>query len=116
MWSKFRAWPARRRERRRQFDAAWYLQDRPGSDGLSPFERDAIAALEPVVGKLALVRNENGCLIGQIPNSEMRLFLWGNEAQVWASGSKFRREYWDYDTPNESIADLLRFVRSQSGG
>ena len=112
MFQGFKSWRLRRKERRAAREAAWRGADELGQDGLSRFERQAIAALEPLVGRLKLVRSDGELrvLTGPIPGTAMKLYLYADEAQVWGPKKPFRRERWDYDSPEDSIRDLVAFV------
>ena len=79
---------------------------------MTTFERDALAALEPLTGALTLTRKSGRLpfLTGPIPGTDLVLYLYGVEAQVAGPHVSFRKEEWDYDTPADSIKDLVAFV------
>jgi hypothetical protein len=113
MLQRFKNWLATRRARRAAWDAAWDAVSATGPDGLTEYERRAIAQLEPLVGPLSLTRNTAGCLSGAIPGTEMTLYLWADEAQVGAPDVNLRRERWDYDSPEASLEDLRNFIAAR---
>ena len=113
MLRQLQEWSIRRAADKRARTSAWAEADRVGIDGLTNFERDAVAALTPITGPLSLSRAGSGMpyLFGPIPNSQMTLYLYGDEAQVHGFEPSYRRERWDFTLPQESIADLVGYVR-----
>jgi len=121
MLRKLQDWSRRRADRkaaRADMEAtgatAWARAVHVGDDELTNFERDAIAALEPITGPLSLERASSGLrvLSGQIPNTAMTLYLYADEAQVHGLRPAYRRERWDFISPQESVSDLVNYVRN----
>jgi len=113
MLRQLQEWSRRRAAEKRAHNAAWAEAERVGDDGLSNFERDAIAALTPMTGALFLERAGAGMpyLFGPIPATPLTLYLYADEAQVHGMKPAYRRESWDFTSPQESIADLVGYVR-----
>jgi hypothetical protein len=109
----FAKWRAMRRARKADRELAWRGASDIGVDGLSNFERKAIAALEPITGSLTLSRANAKMpyLWGPVPKSNLVLYLYGDEAQVHGASTKYMRERWDYESPEASIRDLVKFIR-----
>jgi hypothetical protein len=112
MLRQLQEWSRRRAEEKRARNAAWVEAERVGDDGLTNFERDAIAALTPITGTLLLNRAAAGMpyLFGPIPATPMTLYLYADEAQVHGIEPAYRRERWDFSSPQESISDLVGYV------
>ena len=113
MLRQLQEWSRRRGEEKRARSAAWAEAERMGDDGLTNFERDAIAALTPITGSLLLNRAGSGMpyLFGPIPTTPLTLYLYADEAQVHGRKPAYRRERWDFSSPQESISDLVGYVR-----
>jgi hypothetical protein len=114
-WSRRRAeMRAARADREVAGSTEWAKAEHVGDDGLTNFERDAISALEPITGPLSLVRASSGLpvLRGSIPNTRMTLHLYADEAQVHGLKPAYRRERWDFNSPQDSISDLVNYVRN----
>jgi hypothetical protein len=111
---RIRAWWKRIRESHAVHIVAWSEADTVGADGYTNFERNAITSLEPITGKLTLVRGTGNLLLwtGPIPGTPLVLYLYGDEAQVWGPKVSYRKEQWDFDTPAESVESLVTFVRA----
>jgi len=45
-----------------------------------------------------------------VPNTNLVLYIYGDEAQVHGDRVKFTKERWDYDSPEDSIQDLVKFI------
>jgi len=113
MFRKIKQWFVRERTRRAASISAWAGMAELGDDGFSQFERQAIAALETITGRLTLVRSEGDMhfLTGTIPNTSLTLYLYEDEAQVSGPDTSYRKERWDFDRPAESIDHLGSFIR-----
>jgi hypothetical protein len=51
-------------------------------------------------------------LFGPIPSTQLTLYLYSDEAQVHGKKPVYMRERWDFESPQESIADLVQNVRA----
>jgi hypothetical protein len=113
MLRQLQEWSRRRAAEKRARSAAWAEAEQVGDDGFTNFERDAIAALTPITGSLMLNRASAGMpyLFGPIPATLLTLYLYADEAQVHGREPAYRRERWDFDSPQESISDLVGYVR-----
>jgi hypothetical protein len=111
----FTEWQEKRRFKKAAREAAWQDANDTGADGLSNFERRVLAALEPVVGPLSLIRAgaKMPYLWGSVPNTNLVLYIYGDEAQVHGDRQIFRKERWDYDSPDAYIRDLVAFIRNR---
>ena len=71
-----------------------------------------ISALETLTGHLDLKRAESqDILVGTVPGTPWTLYIYGDEIQVDTGERGYRRERWDFATPEDSIADVVAFVR-----
>lgn len=88
---------------------AWLGRCSPDTDGLTPLQREAAAALQGAFPGLTLSMAGNGeChLVGILPNSQATIFVYPDGAQVRAGAVDFRAERWDYDNPAALIAALI---------
>ena len=107
-------WWKRLRARSKAHDLAWQSAEDVGKDGLTNFQRLALPALEAVTGPLTLSRvgRNEFYLTGPIPNTDLVLYLYTDEAQAHGSSRKFIAEKWDYDSPEALINALVSFVRA----
>ena len=114
MFQQFTGWWKRRRGRKVAHTSAWRTADNAGADGLTNFQRLALPALEAVTGPLVLSRagaNET-YLIGPIPDTDLVVYLYADEAQVHGTARHFTAEKWDYDSPEALINGMVSFVRA----
>ena len=113
MLASFTAWLQRKRQSHAAQKSAWSEASTFGEDGYTNFERDAIARLGSITGKLSLIRGNGDPLqlSGPIPDTPLVLYLCVDEAQVHGVGVSYRKEKWDFDTPEDSVKSLVSFVR-----
>jgi hypothetical protein len=117
MLARLIGWVKQRRKARNTGEAAWRAALMTGQDGLTSFERDAVAAIEILAGRLSVERSgrpDRPTLSARIPNSDLVVTLWGEDAQLQTVNGEsiYRKERWDFSTPQESVADLARCVAS----
>jgi uncharacterized cupin superfamily protein len=112
MFTRFTTWLNERRVARAASKAAWRDAIATAPDGLTGFERQALVAVEKLVGHLSIERSgrfDRPTLSARIPNSSLVLTLWGEDAQVHRVDGRevYRKERWDFATPQESMDDLV---------
>jgi hypothetical protein len=117
MLARFISWLKGRRTARIASEAAWRDAIATGTDGLTTFERDAVAAIETIAGRLAIERSgslDRPTLSVRIPNCDLVMTLWGEDAHLHTVNGQsiYRKERWDFSTPQESVADLTKYVAS----
>jgi hypothetical protein len=114
VFQSFKNWLQRRRVNREASESAWREAAVLGADGRTNFERMALSELEAIVGPIALARGSSQMpyLFGVIPGTNLTLYLYADEAQVHGGARIFRKERWDYRLPEDSIEDLVAFVRA----
>jgi hypothetical protein len=117
MLTRLTNWIRKRQTARIASEAAWGEEIVTGPDGLTGFERDAVAAIETLAGRLSIERSgrlDKPTLSARIPNCDLVMTLWGEDAQLHTANgqSVYRKERWDFSTPQESVADLTNSVAS----
>jgi len=117
VFTRIARWLRDRRNAKTESEAAWRAAIATGPDGLTGFERDAIAAIEAIAGRLSCERsgrNDQPTLSARVPKCDLVLTLWGEDAQLQSVHGKiiYRRERWDFVTPQESIRELAKTVAS----
>lgn len=107
--SRFRRW----RSEAREYQAAWEGQDSVGDDGLTPFQRSALAALTASIGEIAVTRcgRKETYLRCDLPASTTFLFVYEDGAEVHGPRA-WRAECYDYMTPADLIDGMLEAVRT----
>lgn len=117
MFAAFRSWLSRHRARKAAWHQAWSGADVYGDDGLTNFQRSALASLEQALGPLSLVEAAGTAgryLTGKIPETDLTLYLYSDELGAQSISQRFIREKWDCDTPEAMVREFVAFVRSQS--
>ncbi len=106
--TRLRNWQSAAREWR----AAWAGQDAVGDDGLTPFQRSAVAALSAVVADIAFSRcgNRETYLRCDLPGIAF-LFVYEDGVEVHGA-HPWTAECQDYRTPAELIDRMLVAVRA----
>ncbi|HEV7612266.1 MAG TPA: hypothetical protein VGO37_10350 [Steroidobacteraceae bacterium] len=116
MLAAFRSWLSRHRARKAAWHQAWSGADVYGDDGLTNFQRLALASLEQALGPLSLVEAAGTAgryLTGKIPETYFTLYLYADELGAQGISQRFIREKWDCDTPEAMVGEFVAFVRSQ---
>jgi len=88
---------------------AWLGQDLPDAEGITPFQRTAVAALQ---GEFAGVSfsaagSKEIYLRGELPGADTTFFIYKDGAQLQARTAGFRAERWDYESPSALIEKLV---------
>lgn len=98
------------RQRRKQ---AWRDQDLPDADGLTPFQRSTIAALQSEFASLTFsaAGGQEHYLRGTLPGADAVFFIYRDGAQLQMGAADFRAERWDYESPSALIAKLVLHSR-----
>ena len=101
-------------ESRRLRKQAWLGQDKPDADGVTPFQRAAVAALQDEFTGVSFssVGNKELYLRGELPGGNATLFIYEGGAQLQARTTEFRAERWDYESPSALIKELLNQGRA----
>lgn len=92
---------------------AWLGQDAPDSEGVTSFQRAAVAALQREFSGLAFsaAGSKEPYLCGGLPGADATLFIYKDGAQLQAHTVGFRAERWDYESPSALIEELVRHGR-----
>lgn len=100
-------------QRRKQ---AWRGQDLPDADGLTPFQRSAVAALQSEFANLTFSTegDQERHLCGTLPGADAVFFIYRDGAQLQTAAADFRAERWDYESPSTLIAKLVLHSREVS--
>lgn len=113
MFSKWKTQLRNWRSEAHEWRAAWAGQDAAGDDGLTPFQRSAVAALSTVVGDVVLLRcgNRETYLRCDLPGSATFLLVYEDGVEVHGA-HPWTAECQDYRTPAELIDRMLVAVRA----
>ena len=93
---------------------AWLGQDQPDADGVTPFQRAAVAALQDEFAGVLFssTGSKELYLRGELPGANATLFIYKDGAQLQARTAEFRAERWDYESPSALIKELLDHGRA----
>jgi len=96
-------------ELRRLRKQAWLGQDQPDAEGVTPFQRAAVAALKCEFAGLSFSSADGKGLYlrGELPGADATFFIYEDGAQLETRTAEFRAERWDYDSPSALIKELL---------
>ena len=101
-------------ESRRFRKQAWLGQDQPDAEGVTPFQRAAVAALQCEFASVSFASGSSKelCLRGALPGADATFFIYKDGAQLQARTAEFRAERWDYESPSALIKELLLHGRA----
>ena len=93
---------------------AWLRQDQPDADGVTPFQRAAVAALQDEFAGVSFssAGGKEPYLRGELPSANATFFIYKDGAQLQARTADFRAERWDYESPSALIKELLNHGRA----
>ncbi len=96
-------------ESRRFRKQAWLGQDQPDADGVAPFQRATVAALQAEFADVLFssAGSKERFLRGELPGANATFFIYKDGAQLQARTVEFRAERWDYESPSALIKELL---------
>ncbi len=101
-------------ELRRFRKQAWLGQDEPDAEGVTPFQRAAVAALRCEFAGVSFssAGGKELYLRGALPGADATFFIFEDGAQLQTRTAEFRAERWDYDSPSALIKELLLHGRA----
>ena len=101
-------------ESRRFRKQAWLGQSEPDADGVSPFQRATVAALQAEFANVSFssAGSKELYLRGELPGANATFFIYKDGAQLQAHSTEFRAERWDYESPSALIKELLNQGRA----
>lgn len=113
------AWIRRERRWRREHIDAFSSATLKNSDGLTLFQHQALTAVAQFVRsdafKSVAMAEESGlCLIAPIGVSGAELYIYPNEAAIFGVKPHAWFEEWDYRTPTELLAALVKECESRA--
>lgn len=100
--------PAQHRE-------AWEAVSQPGADGLTPFQHDCSEALISAFFHFPQLREnqhiegeDDKQIVGTLPKTQVKYQIYTDSVQI---GPFYYLSSQDYDTPEQLIADFIRFAK-----
>jgi hypothetical protein len=81
----------------------------PGTDGLTPFQRNTVTALQSEFAGIVFssAGDEDRYLRGALPGADAVFFIYKDGAQFQVRTTQFRAEHWDYESPSTLVAKLV---------
>jgi hypothetical protein len=114
-------WWRNQKEWRRTHLDAFARVGIPEPDGVTPFQRQLMAAVGELIPSSSFqskIKGDETYFVADVPNTKMRLFVYSNEAGLGIptnqdAFSDWRTfEEWDYRTPDELIAAVVEKVKN----